>query len=51
MLKIGISLIENTTEEIREVSIEMEEWLKGTWVTTEEDEDLLRRFLEFLSAG
>lgn len=41
---MGITLIENTPEEIREVTIEMEERLKGTWVTTEEDEDLQRRF-------
>jgi len=40
----GITLIENTPEEILEVAIEMEERLKGTWVTTEEDEDLQRRF-------
>jgi len=40
----GITLIENTPEEIREVTIEMEERLKGTWVTTDEDEDLQRKF-------
>lgn len=40
----GITLIENTPDEIREVTIEMEERLKGIWVTTEEDEDLQRRF-------
>jgi putative glycosyltransferase (TIGR04372 family) len=40
----GITLIENTPEEILEVTIEMEERLKGTWVTTEEDEDLQRKF-------
>ena len=44
MVKTGISLIENTPEEILEVTIEMEERLKGTWVTTKEDEDLQRMF-------
>jgi putative glycosyltransferase (TIGR04372 family) len=43
-IDMGITLIENTPEEILEVTIEMEERLKGTWVTTEEDEDLQRRF-------
>ncbi|MFA4849316.1 MAG: TIGR04372 family glycosyltransferase [Methanoregula sp.] len=43
-LEMGITLIENTPEEIREVAIEMEERLKGIWVTTEEDEELQRRF-------
>lgn len=41
---MGITLIENTPDEIREVTIEMEERLKGTWVTTKEDEDLQRKF-------
>lgn len=40
----GITLIENTPEEIREVTIEMEERLKGIWLTTDEDESLQRRF-------
>lgn len=43
-LDMGITLIENTPEEILKVTIEMDERLKGTWVTTEEDEDLQRRF-------
>jgi putative glycosyltransferase (TIGR04372 family) len=41
---MGITLIENNPEEILEVTIEMEERLKGTWVTTEDDEDLQRKF-------
>ena len=41
---MGIKLLENTPEEIREVTIEMEERLNGTWETTEEDEDLQKRF-------
>ena len=40
----GITLIENTPDEILEVTLEMEERLKGTWITTEEDEDLQRKF-------
>ena len=40
----GIEVIENTPEEIRDVTIEMDERLKGTWQTTEEDEDLQQRF-------
>ncbi|MBF0523083.1 MAG: TIGR04372 family glycosyltransferase [Candidatus Omnitrophica bacterium] len=39
-----IDLIENTPEEIAAVTLEMEERLNGTWKTTEEDEDLQRRF-------
>jgi len=40
----GIELIENTPEEIRDVVIEMDERLKGTWETTDEDEELQRQF-------
>jgi len=43
-LDMGITLIENTPEEILNVTIEMDERLKGTWVTTEEDEYLQKRF-------
>jgi len=42
--KHGIKLIENTTEEILDVTTEMDERLKGTWETTEEDEELQGRF-------
>ena len=41
--KQGIELIENTSEEIRDVVIEMDERLKGTWETTEQDEELQRQ--------
>ena len=44
----GIDLIESTPEEIAAVVLEMEERLKGTWETTEEDEELQRRFWELL---
>jgi putative glycosyltransferase (TIGR04372 family) len=40
----GIELIENTPEEIAALAIEMDERLKGTWQTNEEDEELQRRF-------
>jgi len=39
----GIELIENTPEEIRDVAMEMDERLNGTWETTEEDEELQRQ--------
>lgn len=42
--KMGIEIIENTPEEIASVTIEMDERLKGTWQTTEEDEELQQRF-------
>lgn len=40
----GLELINNTSEEILAVAIEMDERLKGTWQTTEEDEALQRQF-------
>jgi putative glycosyltransferase (TIGR04372 family) len=40
----GIEIKENTTEEITAAAIEMDERLKGTWKTTEEDEELQQRF-------
>jgi putative glycosyltransferase (TIGR04372 family) len=42
--KLNLELIENTPEEIRAVTIEMDERLIGTWETTEEDEELQQRF-------
>lgn len=42
--RIGIEPIENTPQEIAAISLEMDERLKGTWQTTEEDEELQRRF-------
>lgn len=41
---MGIELIENTPEEIVAVVLEMQERLKGTWRTTDEDEELQKRF-------
>lgn len=40
----GIIILENSEEEICEATIEMEERLKGTWVTMEEDAELQKRF-------
>jgi len=42
--KAGIEVIDNTPEEIAEVSIEMDERLRGTRETTKEDEELQQRF-------
>ena len=42
--QIGIEPVENTAEEITALAVEMDERLKGTWQTTEEDEELQRRF-------
>ncbi len=42
----GIELIDNTTEEIAAVVLEMDERLKGTWYSSEEDIELQRRFWE-----
>ncbi|MCX6006828.1 MAG: TIGR04372 family glycosyltransferase [Chloroflexi bacterium] len=44
--RCGIELIGNTPEEIAALAIEMDERLKGTWQTLEEDEILQRRFWE-----
>lgn len=40
----GIELRENTPDEIRDVILEMDERLNGTWREGEEDEELQRRF-------
>jgi len=40
----GIEVVENTPEEITALAVEMDERLKGTWQTTEEDEQLQRGF-------
>ena len=44
--KLGIELIENTPDEILDVSVEMQLRLNGTWETEDEDEALQRRFWE-----
>lgn len=42
----GIDLLESTPEEIAAVVLEMEERLRGSWKSTEEDERLQRQFWE-----
>ena len=46
--KLGIELIENTPDEILDVTMEMHQMLNGTWKTSEEDEVLQERFWEML---
>ena len=45
----GVKLIDNTPEEIRDVSIEMAECIKGSWKPIEIDENLQKRFRANLS--
>lgn len=42
--QLGIEIIDNTPDEITAVAVEMDERLKGRWHSTEEDEELQRRF-------
>lgn len=49
--QLGIEVIENTPEEITALVVEMDERLKGTWQTIEEDEELQRRFRSLLKPG
>ena len=42
----GVTLVENTPEDIRELVIEMFERLEGAWQSTKEDRDLQDRFWE-----
>jgi len=49
--KAGIEVINNTAEEIMDVSIEMEERLNKTWQEIEEDKELQRKFQEIISGG
>jgi putative glycosyltransferase (TIGR04372 family) len=46
--RIGVDVIENTSEELLEVTVEMDERLKGTWQTSEEDKELQQRFWSIL---
>ena len=41
---LGLELLENTPEEIKAVTIEMDDRLNASWQTTEEDEELQQRF-------
>jgi len=42
--QLGVDVVENTTDEITALVIEMDERLKGTWKTSEDDEELQQRF-------
>lgn len=44
----GIEIIENSPEEITAAAVEMDERLKGTWKTSEEDEELQQRFRDII---
>lgn len=47
----GIDVVENTPDEISAVCLEMDARLKGTWETTEEDEELQERFWSLFEQG
>ena len=49
--ELGITLIENTPEEISVVALEMDDRLNGTWNETEEDDHLQRRFWELYASS
>jgi putative glycosyltransferase (TIGR04372 family) len=42
--KAGLEIVENTSDEIADLVMEMDMRLKGTWYPSEEDEDLQQRF-------
>ena len=46
--RLGVKLVKNTVEEIKAVCDEMNARIDGTWVTTEEDEELQRRYQELI---
>jgi putative glycosyltransferase (TIGR04372 family) len=45
---LGVELVKNTVDEIKAVCDEMNARIDGTWVTTEEDEELQRRYQELI---
>jgi putative glycosyltransferase (TIGR04372 family) len=49
--KYNLEVIDNTPEEIEAAAIEMDERLKGIWQTTDEDEELQRRFWSLFKPG
>ena len=46
-----IQVLENTPDEIAAAAAEMEERLRGTWQTTDEDEELQNRFWSLFDPG
>ena len=49
--QLGIEPIENTSEEISALAVEMHDRLNGTWTTTDEDEELQRLFWSSFEAN
>lgn len=49
--KAGIEVINNSTEEIWDVALEMEERLNGTWNEIEEDKELQQEFQRIVAKG
>ena len=45
---LGIELIKNTSEEIKDACDEMNARIDGSWVTTREDEELQRRYQDLI---
>ena len=46
--RLGVRLVKNTAEEILAACDEMEARLNGTWVTTEEDEILQKKYWDLI---
>ena len=46
---LGVELVKNTAEEIRDACDEMNARIDGNWVTTKEDEDLQRRYQDLIA--
>jgi putative glycosyltransferase (TIGR04372 family) len=49
--KAKLKLIENTPEDILNITKEMYERLNGTWVTTKEDEELQKKYKSLIKPG
>jgi putative glycosyltransferase (TIGR04372 family) len=49
--ELGIDVVDNTAEEIRDVVLEMDERIDGTWVETPEDRELQARFWSLFGQG
>ena len=45
---LGVELVKNTSEEIKDACDEMNARIDGSWVTTKEDEDLQRRYQDLI---
>ena len=43
----GLEVIENSGDEILDLAVEMNARIDGTWLDTEEDNELQRRYLDF----